>query len=233
MRYFQPTLRRAQAAVLVLSVIGTAGVAGAASAAGAADECRQGGWEQRVTSTGEPFANQGECVSYGAPRAAADRGRRPDLRCADDGHLDLFRQDGSAFATEAACRRYAATGELVHLAVIQTGVFPTVRGNYVLSEERGDGLLPGTDVAKCGVSPEGGADRCWPPRTVASDGTHAATSGMFWDEELGGHHPELGTFFCWEPHIIASGHVIGIYLVATTAAGAPVQSRTIVPAGCG
>lgn len=224
---------RACGATLALCAIGAAVAAGAgASNAAVAHLCQQGGWQQLVTSADEPFANEGACVRYGAQGGTPRARVMPDARCADGGHRDVFRQDGTAFASEAACHRYAASDALVHLAVTQTGEFATVKGRFVLTDEAGYGLLPGSGVVKCGIPPEQ-PDWCWPARTVAADGTHAASSGMYWDEESGGHQPEPGTFFCWVPQIIPSGHVTGIYLVGTTAAGAPVRSRTIVPTGCG
>jgi len=151
--------------------------------------------------------------------------------CAYDGHLDLFRQDATAFASEADCRRYAARHALVQLAVVETATWRTVRGHYVLSAESGYGLQPGSDVVKCAITATG-TDECAPPRTVTAEGTHAATSDMHWDEVQGGWHPDPGTFFCWNPQIVPV-YVTGIYLVATTAEGSPVRSRTIVPSHCG
>lgn len=151
--------------------------------------------------------------------------------CAHDGHLDLFRQDGTAFGSEAECRRYAAREALVHLAVVETGIWRNVKGHFVLSAESGYGLQPGSDVVKCAI-PAAGTDECAPPRTVTAEGTHAATSDMHWDEVQGGWHPDPGTFFCWNPHIIPV-YVTGIYLVGTTADASPVRSRTIVPSHCG
>ncbi len=152
--------------------------------------------------------------------------------CRDDGYLDLFRQDGTAFASEPECHRYAARGApLVHLKVTETEPWRTVKGQYILTEEAGYGLRPGSAVEKCGTHFEA-PDWCWPPRTVAADGSHSATSGMYWDEEWGGWYPESGTFFCWYP-AQSPGYLTGIYLVATTASGSPVRSRTIAPTGCG
>ncbi len=145
-----------------------------------------------------------------------------------DGYLDLYRQDGTAFASEGACHRYAATGkQLVHLAITRTGTYSDTKAAYFLSEESGYGLRPGSGVSQCRIFPN--SDVCLSPRTVAADGTFAATNGMH--REGDGPGPlvgDQGTALCM---LAARSGLDGIYLVGTTAAGSPVRSRT-APARC-
>jgi hypothetical protein len=54
------------ALALLLVVGGAASAAQAANARSSSDKelCKNGGWQNLTTSTGAPFANQGDCVSY-------------------------------------------------------------------------------------------------------------------------------------------------------------------------
>jgi hypothetical protein len=55
--------------VAVVAVVLAAGVATATAGGGNsanAKKCQKGGWQHLTTSTGESFANEGACVSYGA-----------------------------------------------------------------------------------------------------------------------------------------------------------------------
>ncbi|MGI8731322.1 MAG: hypothetical protein ACR2LK_15310 [Solirubrobacteraceae bacterium] len=145
-----------------------------------------------------------------------------------DGYLDLYRQSGAAFPSQGACRGYATTKELVHLAITRTGFLSDVKGTFFLSEETGYGLQPGSGVSQCRIVPDG--DVCLPPRTVAADGTFAATNGVHREPDVPGpYEGDLGTFFCSAPNPSA---LEGIYLVGTTAAGSPIRSR-MAPAHCG
>lgn len=54
------------AALALLMVGGASSAAQAADARSSSDKelCKNGGWKNLTTSTGAPFANQGDCVSY-------------------------------------------------------------------------------------------------------------------------------------------------------------------------
>ncbi len=171
----------------------------------------------------------GTASAEAVSRGDAATSRIESLRACENSSLDLYRQDGTAFGSAAECRRYAAGGlELVHLAVTMTGSFGSVKGHFVLSEDSGFGLLPGSTVAKCGVRPSSDPACVTMPQTVGADGTYAATSGMHWVE--GNWLADPGTFFCWNPYITPV-YVTGIYLVATTERGSSVRSRTTAT-GC-
>lgn len=56
------------AALALLMVGGLSSAAQATNAPSSSDpeQCKNGGWQNLTTSTGAPFANQGDCVSYAA-----------------------------------------------------------------------------------------------------------------------------------------------------------------------
>ena len=157
-----------------------------------------------------------------------------DARCADGGHLDLYRQSGTAFAREQACHAYASAGhELVHLAVEVHNVWFDVKGANMETTDSGFGLLPGSSVESCGTyfdAPE----QCRTTGTVAPDGTHSSVNEVYLDYEQGTLVHPPGTYHCF--YRVGTGYLTGIYLVGTTASGRPVRSRTVtegVATNCG
>ena len=83
--------------VLALTVALSLGVAAASAAKGGNSEnaklCQKNGWTKLVRSDGSSFANQGECVSYGAQGSTLVRKTKSQLDC------ESF---GSVFSTDPA-----------------------------------------------------------------------------------------------------------------------------------
>ena len=59
--------------------------------------CMNGGYINYVTLLGEPFSNQGDCVSYVATNM-----------CSNDGWTILTREDGTSFNSQGQCVAYFA-----------------------------------------------------------------------------------------------------------------------------
>ncbi len=163
--------------------------------------CLDGGWQNLVTSSGESFASEEECRSYAAGGGTLEPAGDP--RCIGGRYLDLFRQDGSAFGSAVDCTSYVeAGGELVGLKATPSA--PYGDGVYSFTAT-GSGLLPGSPVTFC-FPADNFCTRFW-QKQVAADGTFQAT-----EEYLS----------CGDGYI---------FLTATTAEGATVQSRA-VPEPC-
>ena len=121
----------------------------------------------------------------------------------------LFAQDGSTFKNEGKCTSYTAKGG--QLAGISIVVEPAVGGNFTVTCS-GFGLKPGFPELTCEIHYQEGTEN--PGSVVAADGT-ASVSGSFPCRGAGN-----------------LGKVTGVEIIATTAAGARIETSAPPPSGC-
>jgi hypothetical protein len=100
--------------------------------------CQKNGWTTLYTRTGQSFASETACSSYGAKKGEIIT--QPALACLNNGWKSLGATSSSPFLSEQACVDYVlggGTATAVNLADVSLSTRPDGQGGYIVTATNG------------------------------------------------------------------------------------------------